>query len=240
MGIHIPQHHPVPTRPEAPVPGAKALRVRRWFYHSVLALAFASGGGALLVWPHWVALEGSRTTLEIQAERERELTDRLDATRAGVSRLRLWDREGRRVFLADEVARYPVLAQAVAKREGATIVRAEVTPAAPARWRAVTLDKSGGDVDETAGEIRPQLVRVVVKGSFDAVYRTVAGLTQQQQLFVPERWDLSGSPRAGLRAEVLGTVFVVHQPDEEIPPATTTPVGATGPVAQSVPLGEGG
>lgn len=239
MGIRIPQHHPLPTAPEPAPRPARRPGPRRWLYHIVLAAAFVSGGGALLVWPQWVALDGATTTLQIQQDREQELSERLDGVRAGVGRLRLWDRGGRRVFLADELSRYPVLAQAVAKRAGATVARVEVTQARPSRWRAVTLDKSGGDVNDTAGEIRPQLVRVVVKGGFDAVYRTIAGLTQQQQLFVPERWDVSGGPRGDLRAEVLGTVFVVHQPEEE--PETPAPASSSvGPVARRISLeGEG-
>jgi hypothetical protein len=233
MPIRIPQTLTAIPTPAAP---KRPLRVRRWVYHAMLFAASAAGGGALLVWPQWIALDGSRNTLQIQQDRERELTDRLETARAMTDRLRLWDREGRRVFLTSEVARYPLMAAALGKREGAAQVKAEVTQASSSRWRAVTLDKSLGAVDDAAGEIRPQLVRVTARGNFDRVYRTVAGLTQQQQLFIPERWQLVGSPGGELKAEILGTVFVVHQPEDE---PVGTPAASVGPVASAAVEGRG-
>jgi hypothetical protein len=208
--------------------------VKRWLFHGLLASAFAAGGGALLVWPQWIAVEGARTALEIQRERERELSERLDALRAQNNRLRLWEREGRKVFLPEELERYPLLAQAVGKREGVSLIKATVTEASSPRWRAVTLERvSALGSTGPAGEIRPRAVRVILKGSFDSVYRTVGGLCMQQQLFVPDRWDLApqGAPGGGrvIRAEVWGTVFVAQEPQDTAPaaPVTATPVASS-------------
>lgn len=223
-------------QPETPAQASRWAGMRRWLYHGTFLVACAAGGGALLVWPQWVALDGARSTLEIHQEREKEFTERLDAARAAAGRLRLWEKEARRVFLTEELKRYPVLVQAIGKRQGATVLKVQVTQARPARWRSVALDRTGGDLaSESAGEIRPRAVRVVLKGSFDSVYRTVTALSQQQQLFIPERWDLSanapGVPKGEVRAEILGTVFAVQQPeDEEVPVAPVT----SGTVARRV------
>jgi len=194
----------------------------------VLTAAFAAAGGALLVWPQWIAADGGSSTLAVLRERERELSERLDASRAGLGRLRFWQREGRRLFLADEAARYPVLAQAVARREGAVVVKATLAEARSPRWRPVLVDQRvGGGV---AGEIRPRSVRLVVRGSFEGVFRTITSLTQQQQLFVPDRWDLAQKTTGGrpeVWAEVWGTIFVVSEPEAEpTAPAAASPVAA--------------
>lgn len=235
MPIRIPRSEPTDT----PQPRRASGGFRRWLYHGTLLAACAAGTGALVVWPQWVAVDGARAALELQQEREKELTDRLDAARAAAGRLRLWEKDARRVFLAEELTRYPVLARAIGKREGAAVVKAQVTQARPARWRSLTLDRSGVDSGgEVAGEIRPQAVRLVLKGPFDGIYRTVSALSQQQQLFLPERWELvsQGVGKGEVRAEIWATVFVVQQPGDDTPAA---PVSA-GPVARSVVLeGEG-
>ena len=227
MPIRIPTPRHPASKPATPRRG-----LRRWVYHTALLTAFAAGGGALLIWPQWVAFDGARSALELHQEREREFSDRLEVARATAGRLRLWEKEGRRVFVADELDRYGVLTQAVAKREGATVVKTEVTEGRPARWRSVTLDRTGVDAGaDSAGEIRPQVVRLVLKGSFDGVFRTVTALTQQQQLFVPDRWTLArggkGASGAELWAEIWGTVFTVRQPQDDVPEVPREGSGAS-------------
>jgi hypothetical protein len=238
MGLFLPKEavQPAPA-PFAPPPAPRrSPGVRRWLFHGVLTAAFALAGAALLVWPQWIAVDGGESTLALLREREQELSDRLDASRAGMTRLRYWQREGRRVFLADEAARYPVLAQAMARQEGAVVVKATVSEGRSQRWRPVLVDQHGAG--GVAGEIRPRTVRLVVRGSFEAVYRTLAALTQQQQLFVPDRWDLvqrtvGGKPEVW--GELAGTIFVVTEPEA----APAAPI-STAPVAQLAQVGREG
>jgi len=203
---------------------------------SVLVASFAVAAFTV-VWPQWLELEGARSALALQRTREEEFSDRLDTLRAMNERLRDWDQDGRRVFLRDELIRIDRVVKQVAAREGSQVARCQVTAQPGSRWRTVSMrDIAGGHQSEAAGEIQPRSVRVVLTGSFDGVYRTVASLTRQQQLFLPERWDIAPAPgnadgSGNLRAEVWATVFAVHEPDEK--PAA--PVNS-GPVAANVPL----
>lgn len=212
-------------------------RAARWLVNSSLLVLTLAVGGAGLVWPQWLALDGARTALQVQQEREQDFQDRLDSIHTLNSRLHEWENEGRRVYLAEELARYPSLVQAVARREGAQVLKVQVTTQPSGRWRAVTLQQFGSDGHaEVAGEIQPRTVRVVLTGSFDGVYRTVAALSGQQQLFLPERWDIAPAAahsEAGgaLRAEVSATVFTVQEPEDR----PVAPV-STGPVAANLPL----
>src|SRR5258706_137042 len=77
--------------------------------------------------------------------------------------------------------------------------------------------------------------RIVHAGSFDGICSTVESLSQQQQLFIPERWALA--PRAGakpgtLTGEIWATLFVVRQPEEA--PRPLKPFGAGGKVAAQI------
>lgn len=222
------------TSKAAPAP-RKTPRSLRWLMHgSVLAASFAVGATAL-VWPQWLAVDGARTALAIQLEREQEFEDRLDTLRAMNERLRDWQQDGRRVFLRQELVGYGNVVKQVAQREGAQVAKVQVTAQPASRWRTVSMRQFAGDQQtEVAGEIQPRSVRVVLTGSFDGVYRTVAALTRQQQLFLPERWDIApaapGADAGGaLRAEVWATVFAVQEPEEK--PAA--PVNS-GPVAANV------
>lgn len=213
----------------------------RWLAHASLAAAFGAGGWAILVWPQWIAVDGARAALQLQQEREQEYAERIDNIRAGNDRLRAWDRDGRRVFLADETNRIPVLVRALALRQGTSVAKVQVTNHQGGRWHPYGIESTtpNGTPVQSA-EIRPRSVRIVLKGNFDALYRTVASLSQQQQLFVPDRWELSAgrdpkSPGGELWAEVWATVFVVNEPEER----PHTPV-ASGPVAASIPLGTEG
>jgi hypothetical protein len=206
----------LPKQPETPRPPAVGNgRLKRWLIHGLLASSFAAAGTALLIWPQWIAVDGTQAALEIQVERERELSERLETIRAGNERLRLWKREGRKVFLHEELARYPLLAEAIGKRGGLTGIKATVSGAKLARWSAVVLDQANASAP--AGEIRPVTIHLAMKGSFDNVYRTVAALSQQQQLFIPDRWDLFPEGGHGgqkqVRADIWGSVFVVQEPD---------------------------
>ena len=52
------------------------------------------------------------------------------------------------------------------------------------------------DVVEETEEIQPRAVHLVLHGTFDGIYRTVATLSQQQQLFLPDRWDIAPASRS--------------------------------------------
>lgn len=216
-------------------------KLARVAFHGSLFLSFAAAAGALLVWPQWLLVEGSRQSLELQMTHEHELQDRLDGLRAVSGRLRDWQANSRRVFVADELDRYPAQVKAVAVHEGAALEAAQVTMRPVPRWRSVSVQSDAWAESDgvSGGEIQPRAVRVVLTGSFSSIYRTVGTLCGQQQLFIPDRWDITpapaapagksaaGTPTAGrLRAEVWATVFLVRQPDD-------APKGraAAGPVA---------
>ncbi len=216
-------------------PARRPSRGARALYHVSLAVTFATAGGALMVWPQWIAMDGARTAFEIQQSREKELSERLDVVRGMQGRLRSWDQEGRRVMLPEEAAGYPTLVQAVARREGAQVLGVKVTNRPSPRWRSLTLHAAewSGEQPAAAGEIRPRSVRVLLTGSFDSVFRSVASLGEQQLLFIPDRWSLvplQGKPATAgsgatqlnsaagqrqVRAEVWATVFVVEDPAEK-------------------------
>lgn len=218
-------------------PKPRRSRAARWLVHGSLFVGALVVGGVGLVWPQWLALDGARSALEVQQEREQDFQDRLDSIHSLNGRLRDWKNDGRRVYLQEELTRYPSLVQSVARREGAQVLKVQVTAPPGGRWRSVSLQQFGSDGHaEVAGEIQPRTVRVVLSGSFDGVYRTVAALGQQQQLFLPDRWDIApaaGNSDAGgaLRAEVSATVFTVQEPeDKPIAPASTGPVVANLPL----------
>jgi len=202
------------------------IQVGRWLFHALLLFAFAASGAALLIWPQWVAVEGARAGLEVQRERQDDLEERIELVRALTGRLRTWQREGRKVFSQDEVARYPALAREIAGRNGARVLAVNVADRATNRWKSVSqqagvwanADRAG------AGDIRPYTVRVVLAGGFAETYRTVGWLSQQQQLFVPDRWEIRPEKNL-LRATIVGTVFVVEEPDTPVPPALKQTAG---------------
>jgi hypothetical protein len=206
-----------------PASGAGTSLLTRILVHASLLGACATLSGAALVWPQWAAVDGTRAALELQKEREGKLQERWDQVRALNERLSDWRHAQRRVLLEDEMGRYPLAVNALGKKCGVA-AQAAVVNQPSIRWRPAPLtgtawaDADGADV----GEIRPRSVKISVMGSFDGVYRTVATLCAQQQLFVPERWTLTqgalpgGGPGSAVRAEVTGVVFVLHQ-GEELP-----------------------
>lgn len=217
----------------------KARRATRWLMHGSVLLASFAVGATALVWPQWLAVDGARSALAVQQEREQEFEDRLVMLRTMNERLRDWQQDGRRVFLRQELTSFERVVQQVARREGSQVAKVQVTTQPSSRWRSVSMRQfAGGDQSDATGEIQPRSVRVVLTGSFDSVYRTVASLTRQQQLFLPERWDIApaaGGADAGgaLRAEVWATVFAVQEPEEK----PSAPVNS-GPVAANVLLEE--
>jgi hypothetical protein len=220
-----------------PRPPSRNRGLARFLLHSTLFSAALGVAGVALIWPQWTAVDGARSALAIQEEREQEFADRLDSLRSLNERLRDWQNEGRRVFVQDELRAYARTVKSLAKREGAQVVKVQVAAAHGARWRSVSMQQFAQDGRaEVAGEIQPRAVRLVLTGTFDGIYRTVANLTQQQQLFIPDRWDIApaapGADAGGmLRAEVLATVFTVQEPEEK----PVAPV-STGPVAANLPL----
>lgn len=193
-------------------------RSMRGVVHGALLLAFLAFGGVGIVWPQWVAADRGHVALDVQEEREVALREQLETARALTGRLRDWKHEERRVFLEEELPLYPALVREVARDAGAAVVSVETSDRTLNRWRPLRVPSASLDPmdDEELGpseEIRPQSVHLVLTGAFGAVYRTVAALGQQQQLCVPERWDVSSRARQGggreLKAEIWATVFVV-------------------------------
>lgn len=218
-------------------PAPRGLGARLLVHTSLLAV-FAAVGGALLVWPQWIAVEGSRAALQIQQEREEGLEARFGTVQAMNDRLRAWNSEERKVFLPAELRTYPDRVRAVADREGAKVLGVRIGgPAAP-RWHSLA-GAAGmwADAGEArGGEIRPVAVKMSFVGPFDAVYRTVVALGQEGRLVLPDRWQLEpralpgGAPRQ-VRAEVTAAVFLVREAAE--PPVA--PV-VSGRLAAAAPL----
>lgn len=213
-------------------------RLTRWLVHGTVFSAALLVGGVGLVWPQWLALDGARAALEVQQEREQDFQDRIDSVHTLNNRLHDWENEGRRVFLPEELTRYGSVVQSVARREGVQVAKFQVKGAPAGRWRSVALQQFGEDGHaEVAGEIQPRSIRVVLTGSFNGVYRSIAALSQQQQLFLPDQWDLApaaanGAEGGAVRAEVSATVFTVQEPEDR----PVAPVKSSGPVAANLPL----
>jgi len=227
----------VPSRVKNPRPRSRN-RATRWLIHGAVFSAALLVGGIGLVWPQWLAVDGARAALAVQQEREQDFQDRLDSVHALNSRLHDWQNDSRRVFLPEELNRYGRVVQSVARREGVQVLKYQVKASSGGRWRAVALQQFGADGHaEVAGEIQPRSVRVVLTGSFEGVYRAIAALNQQQQLFLPDQWDIApaapnGAEGGALRAEVTATVFTVQEPEDR----PVAPVKSTGPVAANLPL----
>jgi hypothetical protein len=241
----------------AGTPGRKRGGAKRWFLHTGLLFAFAGIGGALVIWPQWLAAEQAWTAVRAQASQERELVARVRQMSLPSSAAEAWPQDRRRVFLEDEVEQYPVIARAVARREGARVELVQITSHPSRRWRSQSVpppspvttpeDPWAGEgpagFSLTPGEIQPRTVRIVLTGDFKSIYRAVTSLCNQQQLFIPDAWDLTVVPPKGrkpgeekpaateLRAEISATLFVVREPEEE----QTQPVVA-GPAGTSTPL----
>ncbi len=214
-----------------PHSGPRRLDWRRLVLHIAATSASAALAGAILVWPQWVVLDGSRNALAVQQSREHELNDRLANLRLLSGRLRDWKRAERRVLLLAEVANYARQVRATATQEGAVAAAVEVTDRPSSRWRAARISALGLEeaVGDQAGEIQPRAVRIVLRGTFSTIYRTIAALTTDQWIFVPDRWDIAAgeTPRTAsstgtpaetgqlhpLRAEVWATVFLAREPE---------------------------
>ena len=218
--------------------------VRRWLVHTSLGVAFLAVGISTMVWPQWIAADNSHSAFELESEREKQFTDRLDQAHAQLGRIYDWQQDGRRVFLRDELNHFSAMVEAIARRDGAAAEKVKVSTAETSRFQSLALQAPDRDgVPVPNGEIEPRTVRVVVTGKFDAVYRTVATLCQQQKLFIPERWDLApehGANRDNLRAEVAATVFVVTEPNQKPEGSAAAGNAASHPLTvkkQSVPKG---
>ncbi|MFN3649113.1 MAG: hypothetical protein ACK47B_05980 [Armatimonadota bacterium] len=209
--------HALPQRRPRRLPWQRAA------LHVSLLAAFSAISGAVLIWPQWVAVDGSRLSLSILREREQELSDRLATVRAMNSRLSEWQRTGRKVFTEDELTRYDRVVQSAARRHGAKVLKTRLLSRASSRWRALAVPVAAGAAEGDEGEIRPRSVNVVLAGSFDSLYRTVATLCGQQRLFVPDKWEVTAVGRDKqeplVRVSLVATVFAVREPGSDTEPA---------------------
>ena len=201
------------TIPRAPLGSARNPIGRRLALHGAICLGALGLGAVTLVWPQWLILDGSETSLAIQVSRERELSDRLLQVRALNQKLREWRREDRRVLLRNETPLFTSAMKNLAIRNGVRLVDASVSPRPSKGWRAAHLTRVDPDLTSTneAG-IEPRSIRLVLAGSFAQVFRTIASLPQEQWLLVIDAWDLipaGKSPQGRLvKAAVQGTIFV--------------------------------
>jgi hypothetical protein len=213
----------------------------RWLLHGTLLLAFAGAGAALLVWPQWLCLDGSRTALLAQRRHERKVKSELEAARTAEGALPAWKQDSRKLFLAEEMKQVPALVRTVARREQVKVAEVRILSRAGSRWSSLGGRPAvwSGEEAGVGADIGPRTVKLVLVGKFDSIFRTVATLSQQRRFFIPDRWDMApradggGAPGKALRADVLATVFVI-QPHDEAPGMPA----ASGPVAAAAPLGE--
>lgn len=229
---------PLPPRP-------RVCGWRRWLMHGALFGLFAVVGGTLLVWPQWLAREGAVAALALQEREAHALEERIAALRSAAGPAFAPGGGGpgevgggRRVLLEEEGAGFPALVRAVASRYGAVVLDARVTERLSPRWQPLvlepTLDPAEPPSDDRAREIRPQTVRLLLAGRFEAVYRTLAALDRQEPLFVIDRWRMAPRPesdRGGtlVQADVRGTVFVLREErDSPIPAGVSTLAGDVG------------
>lgn len=207
----------------------------RWAMHLVLALVFAGASGGLLVYPQWLTYKGSQEALAIQQEREDELTQRLEQTRELNGVLREWQQSERRVLLLREAKALPKAVAHLAKDAGVSVKTVQLSSRVAPRWQVRRVERPVDGQSAYQAEIQPRLVRMVLIGTWDGIYKTMAGVTQQQPLFIPERYSLTTHKtvrgRRLLRAVIVATVFVADDGEE------TSPAKAvTGPVASAAAL----
>src|SRR5687768_5028415 len=127
---------PLFSSSKSPRPAPRS-RGSRWLFHGMLFLALSATGGGLIVLPQWIALDGARSSLAVQQERDRVLTERLEALQAMQGRLRSWQQDERKVFLSSEVARYPILVGAAARKSGAHLKALNISASESRRWAAL-------------------------------------------------------------------------------------------------------
>jgi hypothetical protein len=190
--------------------------IMRWLIFGSLLVFLIATGGIAIVWPQWTALDGARAALDLQRQREDLLRTRCETVRAENQRLRRWDQNGRKVFLSEELARYPGLVRAVARRTGVVVESITLSNQTSERWRWLTAQATVWADEQRAetGDIQPQSVKLVLTGSFDQIYRSVAWLSGQQQLFIPDEWELREEGNE-LRLNLRATLFVIHEPADE-------------------------
>lgn len=189
----------------------------RVLFHLAFALSFGVGCGALIVWPQWVAMDGSRSALGIQQARAEELQQRLDTARAMMGRLRLWDDSNRRVFLREEAHQLARLVRSVSARYGLRTERFSLSRRQARRWPSLTLESNADGT--SGGQVASRSVHMVLTGPFESVFNAVSALCEQQLLFLPERWALfpvspvPGEAHGDVRVELMATIFVIEEPE---------------------------
>lgn len=220
---------PVPARPaRVPRGGPQAAvaeltprrrAVGRVLFHLSLLAAFAAAGGSLLVWPQWVLLDGNRTALAIQRDREQELTDRFEHLRALNARLRDWSRHDRKVWLPEEAQALRHQAAAVASQEGARLHDVRISARVSPRWHSL-VERGALLASSAAGssaEVRPSSATFVLSGPFPAVYRAATRLCRSKQLIIPDSWQLAPTkpnrPHE-VRLQLTATLFVLREEED--------------------------
>jgi hypothetical protein len=200
--------------------------------HTALLAAFVTAGGSLVVWPQWLLRDSSQAELAVQLSQEREMAERLEALTvqaaqfdaANELRPELW----RKTVRAADLPKFPSEVSALARLDGVKVMSASVTPEITPRWRSLTVRAAHlGTPQQGAGSIRPMVATVILTGSFEGVYRTVARLCGRRQFFIPDRWNFV--PRAGAtaasgeyKAEIAATMFVADYLADQ-PVASTKP-----------------
>ena len=191
---------------------------RRLLGHASLFLAFLTLAIMAVVWPQWLTLEGTRSTLALQQGELEALDERIEMVRALNARLRHWQTDSRRVFLESELGAVEEFVRQTATQQGVLVSKYEFEPRRSPRWRSTTVtddisDLVDADFEEDAGVIRPVAVRLSIQGSFQTVYSALSILTKQRRLFVIDRWQLRLTQDSHVIADVVATIFVIKVPD---------------------------
>lgn len=198
---------------------ARAVHPFRWAIYSGALLVCLFVAGFTILWPGWVEVDGLRTALRIQSEREQEVEEHTQSIRRLVDQQRAWARSDRRIYLENELRHVPALIKQAASAHGSRCTRVTLTKRQSERWGGLQIQAlRWSETAASAARIESRVVVVHLEGSFEGIYRTVSALMSQQQAFLPERWDLVRTTGGGpVRATISATLFSVIEGDEPPP-----------------------
>jgi hypothetical protein len=171
--------------------------ITRALVHGALALVWVTVLGGMVIWPRWNAWQSARSSLQVQTELYRELSERQRFLETTQREHEAWSTGERRALLAAEVPAFLAEVRRLLKPTGAQILRLQTggLPAAP-----------------VTGPVQPLPVILELQGDFKAIYRSVARLEGQRFLALVRTAEMTrfaeGDPR--LRAVLRCDLFVLQ------------------------------
>jgi hypothetical protein len=170
--------------------------------------------GGVVIWPRWNAWQSARSSLQVQTELYRELSERQRFLQTTQAEFEAWSAGERRALLPAEVPSFLAEVRRLLKPTGAQILR---------------LQTGGAPVASVTGPVQPLPVALELQGDFKAIYRSVARLEGQRFLALVRDAEMTrlaeGDPR--LRALLRCHLFVLRVDGRERLAAARTSRGAS-------------